>query len=438
MTTGGEPVLRVTGVRKSFTTPAGSATVLDGIDLAVHGGEIVALAGRSGSGKTVLLTVIAGWEQPDAGTVVLPRHAGRDAAPNPGTHAVGPDGGRDAGPNPGTHAGRSTSPNASTHADGSPAGRGTGADASTHADGPDAVAALSPTAAATPTGPPGAERPWRELAVVPQSLGLLDELTVEENIFLPHRLDPRRRPGDTPHELAARLGIDHLAGRFPSEISRGEQQRVALARAATLGPRLLLADEPIAHQNEAWAEVVLAVIADLAAGGTACLLATHDELAFRAAHRVVHLTNGHLDPLTRARPGGPAFQRRQIDDPRHLTKGSSVEPTLVVAIEATEAGLVVEVRCTVQDLALSCDADVHPVGTPAPTMQRRTPRNDPTRDLDDPLAMGVAGLHHLGFALAEALVGNLDRVRGRSSDHRLQEPRSDGRMVHGGEFRRTS
>jgi putative ABC transport system ATP-binding protein len=124
---------------------------------------------------------------------------------------------------------------------------------------------------------------------------LLDELTVEENILLPHRLDPRRRPGDTPHELTARLGIDHLAGRFPSEISRGEQQRVALARAATLGPRLLLADEPIAHQNEAWAEVVLAVIADLAAGGTACLLATHDELAFRAAHRIVHLANGHLD-----------------------------------------------------------------------------------------------------------------------------------------------
>jgi putative ABC transport system ATP-binding protein len=251
MSVGDEPVLRIIGVRKSFTTPAGSATVLDGVDLAVHGGEIVALAGRSGSGKTVLLTVIAGWELPDAGTVLLPRSAG----PN---------------------AGRSTGPNGS-------------GDGGTDAGGP---------------GADGAERPWRELAVVPQSLGLLDELTVEENILLPHRLDPRRRPGDTPHELAARLGIDHLAGRFPSEISRGEQQRVALARAATLGPRLLLADEPIAHQNEAWAEVVLAVIADLAAEGTACLLATHDELAFRAAHRVVHLTNGRLDPLGRVDDGG--------------------------------------------------------------------------------------------------------------------------------------
>jgi putative ABC transport system ATP-binding protein len=210
------PVLRVSGVRKSFATPAGETTVLDGVDLAVERGEIVALGGRSGSGKTVLLTVVAGWEQPDDGTVELP-------------------------------------------------------------------------AAATD----GAEPRWRELAVVPQSLGLLDELTVEENILLPRRLDPSRRPGG---DLTERLGIAHLADRFPSQISRGEQQRVAVARAAALAPRLLLADEPIAHQNESWAEAVLAVITDLAATGTACLLATHDPLAFQAAHRILHLTQGHLHP----------------------------------------------------------------------------------------------------------------------------------------------
>jgi len=218
--TDAEPVLRVAGVRKSFSTPAGTATVLDGVDLAVDAGEIVALGGRSGSGKTVLLTVVAGWERPDGGTVELVQD----------------------------------------------------------------------------TGTNGAEPRWRELAVVPQSLGLLDELTVEENILLPRRLDPQRRPGDAADDLTARLGIDHLARRFPSQISRGEQQRVALARAAALAPRLLLADEPIAHQNESFAEAVLAVIADLAASGTACLLATHDDLAFRAAHRTLQLTDGHLHP----------------------------------------------------------------------------------------------------------------------------------------------
>jgi putative ABC transport system ATP-binding protein len=220
------PVLQVTGVRKAFGTAAGHATVLDGVDLTVRGGEIVAIAGRSGSGKTVLLTVVAGWERPDAGRVERP--------------APGTDG------------------------------------------------------AATAEAEDG-EPPWRDLAVVPQSLGLLDELTVAENIALPRRLDPTRQPEDVP-ELAERLGIDHLADRFPNQISLGERQRVALARAAALSPRLLIADEPIAHQNEAFARVVLAVIADLATRGTGCLLATHDELAFRAAHRVLHLVDGRITP----------------------------------------------------------------------------------------------------------------------------------------------
>jgi putative ABC transport system ATP-binding protein len=222
-------VLDVSGVTKGFTTPAGTTQVLAGVDLTLQAGEVVAVAGRSGSGKTLLLTIIAGWEDADGGTVTFPQAN-------------------------------------------------------------------------------GSGRQWRDLALLPQSLGLLDELTVDENIRLPRRLD--RSNGQTgsqtsgeagpavdaadPGELMARLGIDHLAGRYPNQVSRGEQQRVALARAAVLSPRLLIADEPISHQNEGWAEAVMAVIADLSATGTACLLATHNALAFRSAHRVLHLTDGRL------------------------------------------------------------------------------------------------------------------------------------------------
>lgn len=49
----------------------GGVEVLRGLDLALHGGERVALTGPSGSGKTVLLTTLAGFVAPDAGTVLL-------------------------------------------------------------------------------------------------------------------------------------------------------------------------------------------------------------------------------------------------------------------------------------------------------------------------------------------------------------------------------
>jgi ABC-type lipoprotein export system ATPase subunit len=141
------------------------------------------------------------------------------------------------------------------------------------------------------------ERPWAELALLPQSLGLLDELTVVENVTLPLRLGMVPDPADA-GEVMAKLGVDHLADRYPDEVSLGEQQRVALARAAVVRPRLLLADEPISHQNQAWAEGMMTFLQLLAGTGTACLLATHNEVAFGAAHRVLELRAGRLHART--------------------------------------------------------------------------------------------------------------------------------------------
>jgi putative ABC transport system ATP-binding protein len=132
---------------------------------------------------------------------------------------------------------------------------------------------------------------WRELAVLPQSLGLLPELTVAENITLPLRLARAEADVDA---LLERLGLAHLAARYPSETSLGEQQRTALARAVVVRPTLLVADEPVSHQNREWAEAMTALVRELADGGTACLLATHDDVAVQAADRVVALEGGRL------------------------------------------------------------------------------------------------------------------------------------------------
>jgi len=143
--------------------------------------------------------------------------------------------------------------------------------------------------------PDPARRSWSELAILPQSLGLLDELTLAENVALPLRLSPGAS-ADNPGELMERLGIDHLGDRFPNEVSLGEQQRAALVRAAVVRPQVLLADEPISHQNDAWAEGMMLIVGLLADRGTACILATHNELAFDTAHRVLELRAGRLHP----------------------------------------------------------------------------------------------------------------------------------------------
>src|SRR6266536_5171109 len=60
-------VISIRGLEKSF----GSNKVLQGINLDIHKGENVVVLGRSGSGKSVLIKIIAGLMKPDKGTVTL-------------------------------------------------------------------------------------------------------------------------------------------------------------------------------------------------------------------------------------------------------------------------------------------------------------------------------------------------------------------------------
>jgi ABC-type lipoprotein export system ATPase subunit len=136
---------------------------------------------------------------------------------------------------------------------------------------------------------------WAELALMPQALGLLEDLTVAENVLLPARLG-RRLAAETPraHELMDAFGIAHLAGRYPRQTSLGEQQRCCAARALLLRPTLLLADEPTAHQDAGWTDVLFTRFRDLLRAGSSCLIATHNPETWGYADRVLAMHDGEL------------------------------------------------------------------------------------------------------------------------------------------------
>jgi ABC-type lipoprotein export system ATPase subunit len=233
----GRVVVEAAGLRKSYRRGPEEVRALRGVSLTLHAGEVVALVGPSGSGKTTLLNVVCGWERADAGLLDWPSDpvmpTGTTQSPRIGIHDRVADGAGD--------------------------------------------------------------RAWDELAVVPQDLGLIDELTVAENVVLPLWLSGRLEAGQAgAAALLERLGLAGKADRLPAEVSLGERQRVALARAMVGGPRLLLADEPTGHQDADWARAVFEAIRWLAGRGSCCLVATHSQEFLARVDRVLAIRDGEL------------------------------------------------------------------------------------------------------------------------------------------------
>ncbi|MDJ0953097.1 MAG: ATP-binding cassette domain-containing protein [Acidimicrobiia bacterium] len=131
---------------------------------------------------------------------------------------------------------------------------------------------------------------WAELAIVPQAIGLLPELTIRENIDLPRRLGIPA-PVDT-DQVMTDLGIAALVDRAPDEVSLGEQQRAAIARALVASPRLLVADEPTSHQDEANVQRVVTALHDTTQTGSGVLVATHDPRVIERCDRILWMRDG--------------------------------------------------------------------------------------------------------------------------------------------------
>jgi ABC-type lipoprotein export system ATPase subunit len=235
------PVIRCQNVIKIHKQGALEVVALQGVDFEANEGEFVVIAGRSGSGKSSLLQIMGGMDQPSAGKVEV---AGMDL----------------------------TSP--------------FGADILTHFRRN--VGFL-----------------WQDY-----TRNLVPYLKSMQNVELPMLLagiGARRRRA----RAKALLDVTDLRNRAFAKVnvlSGGEQQRLALCVALSLGPRLLLADEPTGELDTERSLQVYDLLRRLCnEGGLTVVAVTHDVALASRADRVLHLQDGVFRVDRRAR------FRRQLD-----------------------------------------------------------------------------------------------------------------------------
>lgn len=216
------------------TMKFGDFVALNRINLQVLRGEIVALIGSSGSGKTSVLRGIIGLEKIDSGQIFIDRQqvAGRDAT-------------------------------------GSPVNQKTAS----------------------------AVRRQR-VGMVFQSFNLFPHRTTIENVMEAPVYVQGKSKDEARSEarlLLQRVGLGDREDHYPNQLSGGQQQRVAIARTLATRPDVILFDEVTSALDPELTGEVLSVMFDLAQSGQTMIVVTHEiGFARQVASRVVYMDQGHI------------------------------------------------------------------------------------------------------------------------------------------------
>ena len=137
----------------------------------------------------------------------------------------------------------------------------------------------------------------RSIGIVFQDFRLLPQKTVYENVaFAMEIVRARRRQirKRVPAVLSM-VDLSDSAGKYPAELSAGEQQRVAIARAIVDRPGILLADEPTGNLDPDTAWEIMNLLDRINTFGTTVLMVTHAKnIVDKMGKRVVTLEQGRV------------------------------------------------------------------------------------------------------------------------------------------------
>jgi iron(III) transport system ATP-binding protein len=268
----------------------------------------------------------------------------------------------------------------------------------------------------------------RDLSMVFQDYALWPHLTVRDNVAFALRRRKLSRPACREQAIAMleRVGLGPLAGRYPNELSGGEQQRVALARALVANTGLILCDEPLSNLDADLRERMRVEISSLVReAGATTMYITHDQAeAFALADRVGVLEKGRL-----VQTGTPEEIYTQPASPIDA-RFTGLSGDFRVAVRGTASDGTVEVEVTGPAPAAGAAAagSAALVETAGPAGSRpfraRRPREAPAgqtgllmvRPTGVRLVGTHTGEHHLAGTVADVA------FRGRGYEHAIDLP----------------
>ncbi len=228
-------ILTVKNLKKTFSTKAGSLDVLKGIDFSASEGEIIAITGASGAGKSTFLHVIGTLEPPTSGEIIYkfdgeinPSKLTADALSNFRNKHIG--------------------------------------------------------------------FVFQFHYLLPE-FNVIENVIMPELISYGFRNKKKnyQQLKKKAFEILKNLGIDSRAYHRPGELSGGEQQRVAVARALFKNPSVVLADEPTGNLDSRSAQELFMLFQKInEETGTTFIIVTHNESLAQKCTRRLKMVDGVL------------------------------------------------------------------------------------------------------------------------------------------------